>query len=46
MPSPTTRTNGFSASAMPTAVRAAARQVLLVAVDDRWDTAFISGSEC
>jgi hypothetical protein len=29
---------------MPTAVSAAARQVLLVAVEERWDTAFISES--
>jgi hypothetical protein len=34
MPSPTTRTNGFSAIGMPTAVRAAAKQVLLVAVEE------------
>ena len=36
--------NGFSASGIPTAVNAAARQVLLVAVEERCDTAFIEGS--
>jgi hypothetical protein len=30
---------------MPTAVRAAAREVLLVAVEERWDTAFMDGSQ-
>jgi hypothetical protein len=40
-PSPTTRAKGRSASWMPTAVKTAARQVLLVAVEERWETAFM-----